>query len=71
MFSLVKPHFPHRLNIDGSHDSICTLCLATVASGRYEPELLAFEQDHSCDPIRLFQLGRHPQSTSDAPVPLH
>jgi hypothetical protein len=49
--------FPHRHNIDGSHDSICTACLATVAQRRDESELLEFESRHVCDPVRLFRRG--------------
>jgi len=52
--------FPHRLNRDGSFDSICAVCLVTVASVREEVELVRHEQDHACDPNRVSQLSRYP-----------
>jgi len=57
MSTQTSPRFPHRHNNDGSHDSICTACLATVARREDENELLEFELSHVCDPIRLFQHG--------------
>lgn len=53
-----KPDFPHRHNKDGSYDSICTVCLATVASLQAEEDLARFEATHVCNPMRLYQLGR-------------
>ena len=38
--------FPHRRNRDGSYDSICTLCFATVASSETEEELGEAEAKH-------------------------
>ena len=52
-----KSAFPHRHNGNGSHDSICTVCLATVASVMNEGELARHEAVHVCDPIRLYQLN--------------
>lgn len=43
----VKP-FPHRLNQDGSYDSICPYCYMTVASHKFESSLGRFEQEHQC-----------------------
>ncbi len=62
MLSLVK--FPRRHNPDGSIDSICTECFATVASDRDERRLLARESDHVCDPVNLYRVrqGQAPQS---------
>jgi phosphopentomutase len=51
-----KSAFPHRRNRNGSHDSICTTCLATLASAMNEDELVRYEAIHVCDPIRLVQL---------------
>jgi hypothetical protein len=34
-----ESRFPHRLNRDGTFDSICRRCFATVASARDEIEL--------------------------------
>ncbi|MGA2848569.1 MAG: hypothetical protein ABSE46_06215 [Terracidiphilus sp.] len=49
--------FPHRLNPNGSYDSICTECHLTVASSRDEAALANYEQDHACNPIRIYQLA--------------
>ena len=50
-----KPNFPHRLSADSSFDSICTLCLQTVATAKNEGELLQHERSHKCDPVRLYE----------------
>jgi len=39
MASQPNCRFPHRHNRDGSHDSICISCYATVASVRNEADL--------------------------------
>ena len=44
-----SPKFAHRSNPDGTSDSICFRCIATVASVRDERELLRYEQQHICD----------------------
>jgi len=49
--------FPHRLNPNGSYDSICTECHQTVASSHDEALLAQHEQVHACNPIRLYQLA--------------
>jgi hypothetical protein len=53
--------FPHRRNPDGTFDSICTQCYATVASNRGEAELRAAEREHEC---KGFDLGRIMQGTN-------
>jgi hypothetical protein len=58
MLTLLRPHFPHRHNADGSHDSICTLCLATVATVQNELELAGFESAHVCEPANLHRASR-------------
>jgi hypothetical protein len=50
------PNFPHRLNADGSYDSICTLCRLTVATAKAEDDLARHERKHECNPVRLYQL---------------
>jgi hypothetical protein len=50
--------YVHRPNRDGSYDSICTRCYATVASARNETELSMHETTHICIPdwpYRAFQ----------------
>jgi hypothetical protein len=55
MAALLRPHFPHRENDDGSFDSICSVCFVTVASADKENELAFNESMHKCDPIKLYQ----------------
>ena len=44
----ISDPFPHRLNYDGSYDSICKTCFMTVASGLSEAALAEGERDHKC-----------------------
>jgi hypothetical protein len=53
----LKPSFPHRRNVDGSHDSVCTMCLATVATVQHEWELTRHESDHKCEPMNLYRVS--------------
>lgn len=53
MASQLTYRFPHRHNKDGSHDSICISCYATVASVQNEADLAQHEQDHVCDLVFL------------------
>ena len=50
--------FPHRQNPDGTHDSICTQCFATVATVGNEDELSARESAHVCDPVALYRVSQ-------------
>jgi hypothetical protein len=56
MFSPTSSPFPHRLNRNGFHDSICPVCHLTIASAKDEDALINYEFDHVCNPIRLYQL---------------
>jgi hypothetical protein len=49
--------FPHRLNRDGTYDSICTICHQTVATAKNEKDLFRHEFDHVCNPIQILQLS--------------
>jgi hypothetical protein len=60
MINQERPTFPHRHNRDGVVDSICSECLATIASTMDERELERHERAHVCDPVRLYQLGADP-----------
>jgi hypothetical protein len=42
------PFFPHRLNRDGTYDSICLQCYATVANARTSVELEEYDVKHIC-----------------------
>jgi hypothetical protein len=43
----------HRLNKDGTYDSICRFCFTTIATVRHESDLDELERDHTCDPGAL------------------
>jgi hypothetical protein len=58
MARLAGQRFPHRRNADGSYDSICIVCLATVASVLKEEQLYLRESAHVCDPLRLYQVSQ-------------
>ncbi len=55
MSSVNRVLFPHRLNENGSYDSICRICHLTVASAKMQTELAQSERDHVCDPVRIYQ----------------
>jgi len=42
-------YFPHRRNWDGTFDSICPSCFATIATTETEAELAMAEDKHVCD----------------------
>ena len=56
--------FAHRKNLDGTVDSICPRCAATVATVYVEGELLINEQLHICDPalMELYHGRKSPSS---------
>ncbi|MGH9590092.1 MAG: hypothetical protein ACRD25_06835 [Terracidiphilus sp.] len=59
--SPIHHEFVHRSNRDGTTDTICRNCFATVATAIWEAELERKERSHDCDPwtIQRFQkLGR-------------
>lgn len=53
--------FPHRKNADGTYDSICRRCFATVATERDLDDLLAQEAGHVCKEEDLLRID-HPDS---------
>jgi hypothetical protein len=56
--------FAHRSNFDGTVDSICYRCIATVATVYAEHELLKFEREHVCDPVQVERFhGKKPPSS--------
>jgi hypothetical protein len=70
MLTLLKPSFPHRQNADGSHDSICKVCFATVATVQNEWELASHESAHVCLPLDLYRLSQSWLQASRATVML-
>lgn len=53
--------FVHRANRDGTTDSICKDCFATVCTSIWETDLARAEHDHVCDPgaIARWQQMQH------------
>lgn len=51
------PFFPHRRNRDGTFNSICLICLATVASDKTVEELRELDKQHVCGEIRKPKIG--------------
>jgi len=45
--------FAHRLNEDGTIDSICRDCFVTVTTASSESDLEHEECDHTCDPALI------------------
>ncbi len=50
---MLSQKFPHRHNPEGTHDSICTRCLATIATVALETDLARHESGHVCRPMDL------------------
>jgi hypothetical protein len=48
MVPFKRPAFPHRLNSDGSIDSICPKCFKTVGTADLEAKLHLLESTHVC-----------------------
>lgn len=51
--------FYHRLNRDGTHDSICCRCYLTVATVDQESSLATREESHVCDPLQGYVISRY------------
>ncbi len=56
--------YAHRINEDGSLDSICPRCFITIANSTWEADLERMETAHICDPEWL----SHFESTEWEPV---
>ncbi len=54
-----KIQFVHRLNLDGTVDSICRDCFVTVATSSFESTLEREERRHRCDPLLLERYGKN------------
>jgi hypothetical protein len=63
MADLLSPRNPHRRNRDGSWDSICLTCFATVATTPTELGLAEADRIHVCAPAILSQ------RSSEIPAP--
>jgi hypothetical protein len=49
--------YPHRVNLDGSWDSICPHCFLTIAHSKTESGLAALERVHVCNSAFLAERG--------------
>lgn len=59
------PFFPHRHNKDGTFDSICLKCFATVASHMTQEELVELDKNHICVNSLLSKRGDRVSSIQD------
>lgn len=55
----VSPEFPHRMNKNGTIDSICPRCFTTVGCSTWEADLDRMEAAHVCEPARLACFTEH------------
>jgi hypothetical protein len=62
------PFYPHRQNRDGSFDSICLRCFATVANARDISELHTYDKDHRCNETAVAQRGQIKWPISQTPA---
>ena len=64
---IARPQFfPHRKNKDGSFDSFCLKCFATVARAKLESELGDHERAHVCNDMFSVKRGRFGRSSSNS-----
>lgn len=52
-FVVAQSKFPHRMNKDGTIDSICPRCYATIGTSTWEADLERIEAGHVCERSRL------------------
>ena len=55
----VALEFSHRMNKDGTTDSVCPRCFTTIGRSTWEADLDRMEAAHSCDPARLASFSQH------------
>jgi hypothetical protein len=55
---MLSQEFAHQDNRDGTHDSICMECLASITTVGSESELSQHESVHVCDPVNLHRMNR-------------
>ena len=58
-------YFHHRLNRNGTYDSICPGCYITVATTSQEGDLVLHEKTHECDPLMASQISQYAQRVFD------
>lgn len=67
----VTPSFAHRYNRNGTIDSICKSCFATIATSNWEFALEQKELAHSCDPHTLERYHGREARNVTAPFVIH
>lgn len=67
MAALPPSDFVHRENSDGTIDSICRSCYATVCTSPWESDLDVAEKNHRCDPYLLARWSRKGQPPAQLP----
>jgi hypothetical protein len=63
--------FAHRSNRNGTTDTICRQCFATVATATWEAELERAERLHACDPSMLQHFRQLPRQEPRASLVRH
>jgi hypothetical protein len=51
--------FFHRVNRDGTHDSICCGCYLTIGTTDVESSLESQEDAHVCDPLQQYMASQY------------
>jgi hypothetical protein len=59
--------YPHRQNPDGSIDSICLRCFATVASAMDVGKLHSYDKVHVCDATAVAHRSESNRAKPKAP----
>jgi hypothetical protein len=59
MLESKNPLFYHRLNGNGTHDSICCGCYLTIATKDHAWSLVPEEELHVCDPTQKFEVSQY------------
>lgn len=63
MGKTLRPEFTHRINKDGSIQSYCSQCFATVSDAGDPKQLQSAEREHRCD-SRLVEMVEKYRSIS-------
>ena len=63
--SMEHAQFPHRVNHDGTYDSICRMCYRTIAHEVREADLADFEASHVCSELDLVVRNKPGENTTE------
>ena len=64
-----RGEFAHRVNLDGTIDSICLYCFRTVATAHDESALLFHQAQHVCDALAQIRSSDDQPQTTQAEKP--